>query len=113
MVLAITPTYSLAGFYSGNELVELMREYDKSVAGTTSGMDIVAHANALRFQTYVCGVYDATEFLYNVQSDKVTRGQIAAIASKYLKNHPERWSEPAASLVIKALIEAFPLNKSK
>jgi hypothetical protein len=38
-------------------------------------------------------------------------GQLAAVVSKYLKNHPEKRSEPAVDLVIKALKEAFPLKR--
>jgi hypothetical protein len=38
----------------------------------------------------------------------VKQGQIAAVVSKYLKNHPDKLSDPAASLVMKALGEAFP-----
>ena len=41
----------------------------------------------------------------------ITINQISAIVSKYLKNHPERWNESAAVLVIDALVEAFPLKK--
>ena len=40
-------------------------------------------------------------------------GQLAAVVSKYLTNHPEKWSEPAVDLVIKALQEAFPLKGGK
>jgi hypothetical protein len=57
-------------------------------------------------------VYDATESLYNVP-DGVNMEQLVAVVFKYLKKHPEKWNESAASLVIKALKEAFPLKKSK
>jgi len=38
-------------------------------------------------------------------------GQLAAVVSKYLKNRPEKWSEPAVDLVIKASQEGFPLKR--
>jgi hypothetical protein len=33
--------------------------------------------------------------------------EICAIVSKYLKQHPERWNEPAFDLVIDALKQSF------
>ena len=38
-------------------------------------------------------------------------GQLAAVVSKYLKNHPERWNEPAVDWRSR-LQEGFPLNDS-
>jgi hypothetical protein len=36
------------------------------------------------------------------------RGEAVSIVSKFLKDHPERWTEPAFLLVIDALEKAFP-----
>ena len=108
MIFAFVQTQALAGYYSGNALVPLMREYDKANANASD----VDYVKAREYGAYIMGVYDATEFLYNVP-DRATRGQIMAVVSKYLKHHPEKWTEPAASLVMTALKEAFPLKKSK
>ena len=56
---------------------------------------------------YVSGVGDAMGYV----PAGLMAGQLAAVVSKYLTNHPEKWSEPAVDLVIKALQEAFPLKR--
>ena len=99
---------NLTPFITGNRLVELMREYDKDEPGISSG-----EVNLVRvgvFLAYVTGVYDTLSFAFSTP-DGMTVGQICAIVSKYLKNHPERWSESADLLVVDALREAFPLKK--
>lgn len=98
----------LTPFIKGNRLVELMREYDKDATGISS-----SDVNLVRvgvFLAYVTGVYDAMSFAFSTP-DGVTVGQICAIVSKYLKNHPEMWRESADLLVVEALREAFPLKK--
>ena len=93
-----------AVFYSGNKLVTIMREYEKFHPNTFFEVG--------EYMGYILGVYDTTKFLYSTP-DNVTAGQIMAIVSKYLKNNPEKWGEPAYSLVINALQEAFPLKNTK
>jgi hypothetical protein len=98
----------LTPFITGNRLVELMREYDKYEVGISPG-----EVNLVRvgvFLAYVTGVYDAMSFAFSTP-DGVTVGQICAIISKYLKNHPERWPVSADLLVVEALRESFPLKK--
>lgn len=85
-----------------------MREYDKDEPGISSGEVNLVMIGA--FLAYVAGVYDTLSFAFSTP-DGVTVGQICAIVSKYLKNHPERWSEAADLLVVDALREAFPLKK--
>lgn len=108
MIFAFPQTHARAQFYYGNELVALMRQYERADANA-SGVDYV---KAREYAAYILGVYDATEFLYHVP-DRVPKGQIVAVVSKYLKNNPEKWGESASSLVIKALQEAFPLKNAK
>jgi hypothetical protein len=108
MLLAFTHSQALAGFYSGNDLIPLMQENEKTDAHG-SGVD---WNKAYEYNTYVIGVYDATEYQYTIPAS-ANRRQIVAVVAKYLKNHPEEWGDPAAILVIKALREAFPLQKSK
>jgi hypothetical protein len=110
MLLAFAHSQALAGFYSGNDLIPLMQEDDKDLASTGGiGVDFVKVRD---YTAHILGVCDATDFLYNLPA-KATKGQIIAVVSKYLKNHPEKWGEPAAALVVRALTEAFPLKKSK
>jgi hypothetical protein len=93
------------GYLTGNTLVEDMREFDKSKANPKA-IDVSWDAVGY-YDGYISGVADATHSLYNVPSG-VTYGQLSAIVSKYLKNHPEKWNKPAVDLVIFALQEAFP-----
>lgn len=98
----------LVAFITGNRLVELMHEYDKYEADISS-----REVNLVRvgvFLAYVTGVYDTLSFAFRTP-DGMTVGQICAVVSKYLKNHPEMWRESADLLVVEALREAFPLNK--
>lgn len=111
MLLVLTHSQALAQvFYSGNHLIPLMQEDDKSMANADgSGVDFV---KVREYSAYILGVCDATVRLYSLPTN-ATKGQIIAVVSQYLKNHPEKWSDPAADLVVRALKEAFPLKKSK
>ncbi len=90
-------------FYSGNELVENMREYDKREQGSDANYWMVG-----AFLGYVVGVCDAMQFHL---PDGVTRGQVTAVVSKYFKEHPELWANPAHRTVRQAIIEAFKLKQ--
>jgi hypothetical protein len=105
MILALIATHSVAQniFLTGNNLVSAMREYDKEQANVAS----VNGLQAAEYMAYVIGVFDATTSSYNLPA-QATTGQVIAVVSKYLKEHPEDWSKPAADLVVKALAEAFP-----
>lgn len=98
----------LAPFITGNNLVELMHEYDENEVGISSSR--VNFVKVGVFLAYIAGVYDALSFAFSTP-DGVTVGQICAAVSQYLKSHPERWHEPANLLVVKALRESFSLNK--
>jgi hypothetical protein len=118
LIFAQTQSAAAGAYYyfSGNELVEAMREYDAVLPGganyysTKTGAAITVG----EYFGYVLGVCDGTadEQLYEIRAD-VTKQQILAVVSKYLKNHPEKWSEPAAFLVVEALQEAFPLKSQR
>lgn len=97
------------GFWSGNDLVERMREWDKEEAGVKG----VSYADAGIYVGYVAGVFDALGGIMWKSQDNVTIGQTCSIVSKYLKNHPEMWNKPAVNLIVDALKEAFPLPKKK
>ncbi|MHB8881861.1 MAG: Rap1a/Tai family immunity protein [Thermodesulfovibrionales bacterium] len=108
IVLTITPTQSFADFYKGNSLVTLMYEYDKFLINTKeANLEKTAE-----YIGYIMGVYDATNFLYDIPSG-VNKGQILAIVSKYLKDHPQEWNDWASNLVIKAFSDSFSLKKKK
>jgi hypothetical protein len=108
MILAFTQTQAREGFLSGNKLVELMRERDRMEAGASD----VDYVKVREYSGYIAGVYDATDWQYDTP-DQVTVGQVVAVVSKFLKENHERWSEPAADLVMDALKKAFPLKEKK
>jgi hypothetical protein len=99
-------------FYSGNDLVTLMGEYDKTETGASGADYNYHHVKAREYGAYIVGVCDGTRHVYDIP-DGATRGQIVAVVSKYLKDHPEKWSESAVFLVTEALMEAFPLKGGK
>ncbi len=97
--LAVTSVH--AGFVSGHDLVVYMNSYDK-LRGVTAE-DLIPKG---KFSGFVLGVYDSYEREYS--DENVTSGQVCAVVSKYLKQHPELWHLPAVQLVRQALREAFP-----
>lgn len=111
MILASTQM-AVAFFYSGNDLVNFMRDYEAGMPGGTNyhSRDLSAAMNAATYMGYVLGVCEGTPYMHNFP-DGVASGQILAVVSKYLKNHPEKWDEPAVGLVVEALQEAFPLKR--
>ena len=92
-------------FIDGNELVAAMREYDKAV---TSDSDTEYYEVGI-YTGFVYGVYDVYGSSNSIcPSENVTRGQVGSVVSKFLKEFPERWDEPAFQLVVDALKKAFP-----
>lgn len=91
---------------SGNELVQLMREYEKAERNDKSAN----WHKAGEYLGYVMGFYDATWFFY-ADPQNITEGQVAAVVAEFLNQHPEKWNRPAWDLVMEALQEAFPKAK--
>ena len=104
ILFACVTTNAATVFYTGNDLAGLMREFDKGVQGESSAVDWVM---ARDFSAYIVGVYDATRNNYTVNSN-VTKGQIVLVVSKYIKDNPEKWNQPADVLIKEALKIAFP-----
>ena len=95
-------TQVFANFYSGNDLVELIK--------ADAGPSWADYAKAEKYIAYIIGVYDATFYAYNTPSS-LTKGQLMAVVTSYLMNHSEQWGDPASLLVIRALKDAFPNPK--
>ena len=99
---------SYAGFISGNKLAENMQEYNKFLAGVE-----YSYGASASFSAYVTGVADTIDNLW-CSSSSVTVGQIVKVVSKYLENNPEKLHLSASSLIMAALMQAFPCeNHSK
>ena len=90
-------------FHDGNDLVKLMKEYEKAEAKDPNAN----YMEVRHYGAYILGVHDATTVLYG-DKGKISIQQILGIVAKYLKAHPEKLDGPASDLVIDALKEAFP-----
>ena len=90
-----------------NDLIEGMRAYEKYSTGLL--MSPVDAFNNGYFTGYIMGcVGTLPHDGYYTLPDNVTVGQLCAIFTKYMNNHPEYWNLPASLLVYFALIDAFP-----
>jgi Rap1a immunity proteins len=99
------------GVMDGNKLKEGLDNFEKMSRHTATNEEVFAHLGA---QGYVAGVADSYEVLGVVcVPSKVTLGQLQDVVLKYLDAHPEGRHNIAASLVLKALTEAFPCGKAK
>ena len=104
------PGSGYCSFFTGNELVEWMRDYDIHQSGGTSKSGKV---DVNRYILYIAGVADVLQSLGLIRAKGVTVGQHCAVVTKYLKANPEKWHQSALSLILEALFEAFPLESRK
>jgi len=102
ITISVTSSVHAGSALVGNDLVQLMREFDKPDTDETRNPFEIG-----TYEGYVTGVTDATVSMYSFDST-VTVRQICTVVARYLKQHPERWNEPASDLVISALKEAYP-----
>lgn len=91
----------LAGFETGNKLMEYLNESEKRIGSYPAGV----------YTGYVLGVHDALDGIQICSPDGTTVNQIKVIVGKYLRAHPESWNQSAAALVIRALRQAYPCEK--
>ena len=97
-----SPVSAQKMFFSGNDLIPLMGEWERLVA-----RDVEAILDeAMQFVGYVIGVHDATCVMYGPPYN-YSIGQACAVVAKFLKANPEMWHRPADRLVVEALKEAF------
>ncbi|MCS3839413.1 hypothetical protein HNR03_004024 [Pseudomonas sp. JAI111] len=97
LMVAGLATSGNANAFSGNDLIKWLPEYEQGTS-LNSGM----------YLGYVSGVADIGNNILFCAKSTVTRGQLAAIVGKYLRNNPESWQEEASTLVTAALEKAFP-----
>jgi hypothetical protein len=106
LVLVFMQGQAGADSYTGNMLVKQMLEYEKADGNMISNLYSVGY-----YAGYISGVSSAQNRILFEFPEGVNMGQICAVVSKYLKNHPEIWNKSAIDLVVDALMEAFPLKK--
>lgn len=101
-ILVFNASSLFAAFYTGNDLIPLMRENDKSIAGIAK----VDYVKVREYGAYISGVYDVTSMHYNMPFE-IERVQVIAVVSNYLKKNPDKLSYSASSLIRQAFKEAF------
>ena len=75
--------------YDGNELVALMREFDRGLAGDPDSNAIESG----QYMGYVTGVYEAYVTAKLVCGPaNVTIGQVITVVGNYLKVNPSKWN---------------------
>ena len=103
MLIAI-PRQALS--ISGDDLVNYMLESEKLT---------VNDPNFLSAGIYYGYLYAAADVFRDTGAictrNNVTRGQLVAVVTKYLKANPGKWDNSAISLVFTALTDAFPCKK--
>jgi hypothetical protein len=92
----------------GNKLHQWLEADGRVAAGTASGNDDTAAAEALG---YVQGVLDEDDGTKLCMPSGVSVGQAEAIVKKYVEAHPEHWQSQANFFVLAALHGAFPCRK--
>ena len=106
LVLLLVTADASAGFYlDGNQLHAKLTASKKMQGGTPSLSDLGEAQNALG---YINGVADTLNGTVVCAPNEVTDGQLVAVVSKYVDEHPEQWQVQANLLVGRALHQAFP-----
>ena len=99
------PVRAGKGFISGNDLVNDMKESENCEEQT----DIHSCSRTFHYMGYVTAAADIYSGLDVIcLNDGVTRGQLVAVVTSYLKANPDKWDRPAIELVTTALKKAFP-----
>jgi hypothetical protein len=110
LILLITPLAEAQ--FTGHELVEGWKVYQRMLAGQA----VAEKTDAFRWGHYlgfVTGIAHAVSYYYGGIPSGSTVNQECNIVGKYLDEHPERWHEEPAILVIDALAQAFPTFPKK
>jgi hypothetical protein len=65
------------------------------------------------FNGYVAGVVDASVNQGLINIEGMSTEQVYAVVQVYLKNHPEKWNQDGFSVVQRALVDAFSINRKR
>jgi hypothetical protein len=107
-VLVLLTGQANAQIYSGNELVDELREADKVHMGYARP-DFLKVGFYYGFVAAAFDAYDSAGMLCG--TEQVPLWQALAIVNRYFKAHPTKWHSPAVELIREALQSAFPCAK--
>jgi len=96
VLLLLLPTASMANFYDGYKLKEMI--------DNKTGQELTAVG-------YVVGVSDAYDGEYFCIPQRAKVGQLHAVVKKSLEDNPQDWHMAAFLLVVVALKQSFPCKK--
>ena len=99
--------------HSGLWLKQHVQAYEKFLAGgnTTSEPKVAGEAGA--FMGFIDGMSYAPGSRFFCEPTGTTYDQLYAVVSKWINNNPEKWHLRANELVMQALGQAFPCEKSR
>ena len=99
--------------HSGLWLKQHAQAYEKFLAGgnTTSEPKVAGEAGA--FMGFIDGMSYAPGSRFFCEPTGTTYDQLYAVVSKWINNNPEKWHLRANELVMQALGQAFPCEKSR
>jgi hypothetical protein len=113
-------------FFTGKDLVPLMREYEKARPSNDGGIAMTSKdyasgvkppasnpSDARAYRVYILGVQDALQGVLWDSPENVTAAQVCDIVMEYMNKHPDEWEKPAALLVMNALMAVFPKPQKK
>ncbi len=105
----VAPCVSYAGsFWDGYKLKEFSDADDRTNIGNVQPAD---YQKAGMLAGFVVGVHDAVEGILVCAPNEVKVGQIVGMVKKYVRENPDKWNQPASTLVIGALSSAFPCKR--
>lgn len=102
----VAPSVNYAQYVDGNLLKDWAYAHDRVVR--RSVLEDTDFAAMGRFTGYVAAIHDSLDGTIVCGGADVSLGQVTAVVSKYIQDHPEVWNGPAPAIVLVALGEAFP-----
>ena len=108
LLFFVASSGAFAQFMTGNDLARLSKANDRFDQRKYSETDTLASS---QYFGYIEGVFDAMRHQFPCIPAGFVAGQLVAVVTKYLNEHPEEWSFSGNYLVSKAVKNAFPCGK--
>lgn len=103
--LALSYTVASASFVDGYRLKKWSDASDRVQHGSNLPLDFAGESYLIG---YVSGVSDIGDGLAFCSPVNARLGQLMGVVRKHLLANPEKWDQPAGTLVVEALRQAFP-----